>query len=1381
MQEQKQIEAAKGAKVSHSEPAQKINPELIENNPRFKSDVDKASILSRLFFAYGWKLGFKGFMNRGKRDYLVEEDLVTIPWSERPDVLSDRFAYYMQERKKRKPNSKLNLSLAILKSIKGPLAYITIVETIFVFVRIFSTWVLKKLVEAFLSEDSDSSEAYKWSGVLTACLVVGFFTEHHWNFPATYYPVLVQNALIDTIFGKVTRISTHALTQLSTGRIINLASNGLNFLDNFGMFFPSILVGIFAMIAGAAVIWQSFGAYTLIGVGYIAAWYPLQALSIFGTTKQRAEQDEITNERVKTTSETVEGIRLLKMYTWEMKFKAKIEDLRKKEIDFLKGATIGGAIGRACAFSVQDCGSFLMFLAYYYTDHTLETGAVFSAYFVLGYLRIFGSYFISAALLFIEEAGNVFGAIEKVLEAAEVGDVKFEQPKDSQNSVEYDNFTAYWEVNDPNSTAPKRELQPTLSNVNLNIKKGTVNALVGVVGSGKTSFLMSFTGEMPKTSGQLRYKGNIAYVEQEPTIFAGTFRENVLFGKPYDEEKYNQAVKACNLVNDLKLFAKGDSAEIVGGGMNLSGGQKARLAFARAVYADADIYLLDDPLSAVDPKVARSLYNNAIEGALKGKTIILVTHQVDFVKNCENIIVIEKGKVLGSGTLEELQQKGVHPENIFGDHKETSELDNSKAISLDEPELKGGPTSTKGVHAVTVQHHNKPENKYKQTATTQPDHHIIETSPSSITDLNNEKEDRQIISGEKFTGRATLATYIDLFKEMGGLSNFILIIVIITLSQFTIVAFGRILGAWIAGTFPAWQTSAILGGLVGFDIFIFNTIFLVLGLSTLRASKNYHEKMLNKVVNAKALFFDTNPVGQIINRFSNDIGVMDRFIPLGLTDVFNIVGFLFAILITAGIINPILLAPLLVALIVALCFIILSYFSVEQTKMYELKTKGPVFGLLSETLNGLVIMRMYKQEESFKKRFRADLHKSAKGNYAFVLASRVGGFFADMAYTIAVIGCIFILTARSSGELSSAYLAAFSLSLLLGITGLFQYLLRQFSSLNISMSSVARIQEFCNIPSEPAQHLPADKEKTQKGWPDQGKIDVNKVYMKYRPDMDFVLKDLNLEVQAGEKIGCVGRTGAGKSTIVQMLYRMREIDRKEKGSAESYVHFDDVNTQSVGLNLLRGNISMIPQTPYIFSETIRTNIDPLGQHTDEEIWRVLEDVRLKEHIEKQSNGLNTKINGGSSIFSVGQKQLVCLARVVLKPAPVLIMDEATANMDHETDNFLQEKIDQRFEKSTRFTIAHRLTTIANYDKVLVLSKGRKVEYDEPYKLLVNSIGDEELTNKGGHFSIMVQNTGPISSKQIFEIARNAYFDKHPQDGQQHHHHHHHAHAHQNHH
>jgi len=260
-----------------------------------------------------------------------------------------------------------------------------------------------------------------------------------------------------------------------------------------------------------------------------------------------------------------------------------------------------------------------------------------------------------------------------------------------------------------------------------------------------------------------------------------------------------------------------------------------------------------------------------------------------------------------------------------------------------------------------------------------------------------------------------------------------------------------------------------------------------------------------------------------------------------------------------------------------------------------------------------------------------------------------------------------------------------------------------------------------------------------------------------------VIKDLNLEVEAGKKIGCVGRTGAGKSTIIQLLYRMQEIDKSVEGGKDGFIKIDEINTQEVGLHLLRDNISLIPQSPFIFTGTIRLNVDPLGQFTDDEILRALEDVRLKEHVEGQPNGLDTHINTGSAVFSVGQKQLVCLARAILKHSNILIMDEATANMDYDTDNFIQKKIAQRFDHATQFTIAHRLQTIADYDKVLVLDRGRRVEFDEPYKLLVKNIGDKELTNPEGYFSIMVQNTGPISSKKIFSITREAYFKRHKEE------------------
>jgi len=1267
---------------------------------------------------------------------ITSKDLISYPWRRRPDVLASRFMSYLEKQKRKHPQKRISLSRAVLWTIKWPLLRLTFIETLFVFVRIFSAYVVKRLIDSYTDITIPTSESYKWAGALTACLVVAFHLEHHFNHLATYFPNHVQNALINLVFSKITRLSSDALGKLSSGRIINICTNGVNVFEQLGMFAANIFVGIFALIAGGALLWQYFGVSTLVGLGYLVFWYPWQELFIVLSLKERETTNRATANRLRTTSETLDAIRLLKMYTWEMKFKEKIGSLRKVELKMLKKSAITNAIIRGLSFSTQVCSSFLLFLTYALTGHTLTAGSVFSAYFVIGYLRLYSSYFFGLALNFLTDVRLLLKSIEQVLEAPEIGDVIFEKPQDPKNEAEFENFTAYWDTDSgPDLPQNKKSTIPVppqinqnnhenavLNNINLSIKKGSLNALVGAVGSGKTSLLMAFTGEMPKTFGSLRYQGNIAYCEQDPTIFAGTFRDNVLFGKPFDHDFYKTVIKACNLESDLKLFPNGDQSEIGERGNNLSGGQKARLALARAVYSQADIYLLDDPLSAVDPKVARSIYNNAIGKVLKGKTILLTTHQVDFARSCENIILMERGKVLGSGTYEQLKEQNIDVDKIFGNKQNKREEEHMEDVKVTEAK--------------------------------------IAQDEKEDTDNQEGADDKQV-KKDQYSVNVTWRTYGDLFKKMGGPWFFLFVTLVYISCEMANIGYGRMLGAWIAGTFPQWKCLAILGGLVGYDIFIYIVKYQLLGHALIRAAKKYHEIMLEKIIRATVYFFDTNPVGQILNRFSNDVGVLDKYIPLAFMDLSNISFVLASTVITVGIINPIILGPYAAVIFAIIVIVYLVFPSVKQTKLFELKSKGPLFSLMSATLSGLVIIRVYKQADVFQQKFKDFLHTTMKANISFVLCSRFMSFYVDMAYNIAAIGCVYIITAKSSGGgVSQGGLSAFALALVLSITGVLQHGLRQFSQLNISMSALARIQAYLDVPNEPPLEVTVDKELEEKGWPQKGDIELNKVFMKYRPEGDHVIKDLNLEVEAGKKIGCVGRTGAGKSTIIQLLYRMQEIDKSVEGGKDGFIKIDETNTQEVGLHLLRDNISLIPQSPFIFTGTIRLNVDPLGQFTDDEIWRALEDVRLKEHVERQPNGLDTHINTGSAVFSVGQKQLVCLARAILKHSNILIMDEATANMDYDTDNFIQKKIAERFDHATQFTIAHRLQTIADYDKVLVLDRGRRVEFDEPYRLLVKNIGDKELTNPDGYFSIMVQNTGPISSKKIFSITREAYFKRH---------------------
>jgi len=1319
------LEVQNGAtpQAVHPETKHIIDPTKNEKNPRFRSDLQKANIFSTIYFLYAWTLIKNAFCAARKGKMITAKDLISFPWKLRADTLTERFTHHMNQQKKK--NGKINLSKAILWTLKWRLLWIGILETAFLFVRIFSAWVIKKLIDSYFIP-AESDQSWKWAGILSACVVIAFHLEHHFNHISTYIPNHVQYALINLIYSKITRLSSDSLAKVSAGRLINMCTNGVNLFEQIGMFAVNVIVGIIGLIAGGALIWQYFGVFTLVGLGYIVFWFPWQEIFIIISLKERDKTNIATANRIRVTSETIEAIRLLKMYTWEMNFKEKIEALRKVELNMLRKGSISSALIRGLSFSTQACSSFLMFMSYAVSGHTLNVSEVFSAYFIIGYLRLYSSYLFGLALNFLTDARILLKGIEKVLETPEIGEVVFEAPQDKQNAVEFYQYNANWNrVEGNNKTS-----EWTLNQINLDIKKGSLNALVGSVGSGKTSLLMAFTGEMPSTTGQLRYSGNIAYVEQEPTIFAGTFRENVCFGKPYEPEFYKTVVKACNLESDLKLFPQGDLSEIGEKGNNLSGGQKARLALARAVYSQADIYLLDDPLSAVDPKVARSIYNNAIEKVLKGKTIFLTTHQVDFARSCENIVLMENGHVLGSGTYEELKQQGVDVDKVFG---------NKNNRNVEEQEEAPKPTN---------------ETTTTTTKKAQDDHEDND---------NQEGADDKQLKKDQYAVTVTWKTYWGLLKEMGGPIFYIVLLFTLITCEMVNIGYGRILGAWVAGTFDQWVCLTILGCFVGYDIIVYIAKYELLGLALIRAAKSYHEKMLNKVIQSTVYFFDTNPIGQILNRFSSDIGILDKYIPLGVMDTVNIFFALAAIFITVAIVNPILIAPLAGVLFAIFLLIKLCFPAVKQTKLYEMRSKAPLFGHLSATLSGLVIMRVYKQSDDFQQKFKDYLHTTLKANISFLQASRFMAFYVDFAYVFASIGCIFIITASAQGgDVNQSGLAAFALALILSINSVLQHLLKQFAQLNISMSAVARIQKYLEVPAEPALTLPSDEKFKAEHWPQKGEIDFHKAYMKYRPDGDHVIRDLSLHVEAGQKIGCVGRTGAGKSTIIQLLYRMQELDRSIDDSKESFIKMDNVNTQEVGLHLLRDNISIIPQTPFIFTGTIRLNVDPLGKFTDQEIWAALEDVRLKSHVEKQPMKLDTQIHGSTSVFSAGQKQLVCLARAILKKSNVLIMDEATANMDYDTDFFVQKKIEERFGHATQFTIAHRLQTIANYDKVLVLDRGRKMEFDEPYKLLVNNIGDNEATNVNGYFAIMVQNTGPISSKKIFEIARDAYFKRHPE-------------------
>jgi len=1306
-------------------------PTYDEKNPNYRSQIQRENPIFYLFFMFVLRLVKKSFFLSRKGKELEPEDALGIPWKYRGEILGQRITNILEDQKRKNPNKPANLFTAILRAMGVEIFVAHALELALMLLRIITVYFIYKIIKALVNPDIPNYMAYVWAGILAGTFIIAFITEHHAFHQKFLVPMYLKGALSSILYKKIGKLSVYSLNKISTGKLINIVTNDMNMFEIIGEYFADVIVGFLGLIASTALLWHFFNVTVLVGIGYMVLTFPIQAIITNLSMKPRIALSKATDERVKVTSEVIDGIRLIKMYTWELVFRDKIKKLRETEVKYLRQVRNYDSLARAISFSAQVVAPFLIFLTYNLTGNALETATVFPAYFLLGFVRIFSVFLFTLGLTFITNARLLIDRINEVLNYPEIEAHTFPAPKDSTNGIEFDHFSAYWSKEEDRNISKitpvdeevpsSSKIRPTISNITMNIKKGSLNAVVGRVGSGKSSFLLTLTGEMPKTVGDLRYKGSIAYVEQEPTIFAGTIRESILFGRPYRPDFYQRVVKDCNLESDLKLFKNGDLSQVGEKGVNLSGGQRARLALARAVYADADIYLLDDPLSAVDAKVAKSIYNDAISTLLKDKTVILATHQVHFVKNLENILVMDSGCIVASGSYEDIRKTYKDVDKVFPPTEENQE-ELPAEVKTQLPA-----TTTGAIISSTNQ-----DAKKKQEIATEQEAGVADNDDSS-------------------SGVISANTYFTYFKSMGNIWLWLLLLAVWLSNLLANIGFGRMLAAWASGELPRNTCLAVIGSLTGYIIIAYYVQYLIIYGMTIRASNQYHDRMLENIVRSPALFFDKNPVGRILNRFANDLGAMDIFLAMTVLDCIDVFGLVSSLLIALAVLFP---WTLLVSFFLICCMALLVYSflpAIRLTKIYELMSRSPFSSEFSSTLSGIIIIRSYKQIGFVTNRFFEYLNNNVKGSIMVNTVSRAFGFYVDLIYNLCSIGNIFIVISLGA---DIPPLAAFGLVLLLNILSALQYGMKQTMQTHLLMASPARIQSYFKNKPEAAIALPKDQEVKKSNWPNQAEIDFNHIYMKYRPDADHVLRDLTLNVKPGQKIGCVGRTGAGKSTIIQVLFRMVEVDRTQNPNTS--LKIDGVDTIDLGLHLVRDSISIIPQTPFIFADTIRNNLDPLNHHTDERLWEVLADVNLKENVERLENKLYTDMTNAASVFSVGQKQLICLARALLKNSNILVLDEATANVDKQTDDFIQQKIMERFGHATIFTIAHRLSTIANYDRVLVLDKGRRMEFDEPYRLLVSEIGDNKITNEHGHFASMVLNTGPIASLDILKMAKEKY-------------------------
>lgn len=1109
----------------------------------------------------------------------------------------------------------------------------------------------------------------------------------------------LQGGLQHLVFNKVLRL--RAADDKALGQVVTFCSSEQERMFD-AIHMSSITVGspvMFALAVGYSV-WL-MGPYALIGNAIILLFYPIMGVVAALTSYVRTRTVQLTDKRINIMSEILNNIKLIKMYAWEESFADNVKDVREKERVQLQRAAFLQSFSSTISPSITILAAVATFIVYTLTGHDLDSGTVFTVYSVFNALQ-FTVATLPYGIKCVTEARVSFQKMEKFLMKPDM------DSHNSQHVPKYDasdsailmkgaNFV--WDEPEEGITntafednvvdgVPSQGLE-TLRNIDVSIKKGKLIGVCGSVGSGKTSLLSAITGDMVCVRGGMEVNGSVAIVTQQAWIFNETLRENIIFGLPYDERRYRDTIEVCSLQRDLELLPKADMTEIGERGSNLSGGQKQRVNLARSVYANKDIYLLDDPLSAVDARVAKHIFNKCIKDKLRGKTVLLVTHGIQFLEECDEILYMKNGVISERGTHAELKA-------LDGDY--------THMLSYD-------------------------QNRDKEKDKKEEDVNVADLDEEPPIDVAG----GTLTSAEAHKSLGARA-YIEYFKFCGGVCIMAILFILIIAFVLSQLFAGLWLQIWLdfgdgkGGTSvlnnPNLNTYQIIYGMSFFLMMITGSIKgFGFARQLVLASSRMHDTMFRKVMRCPVAFFDVTPVGRILQRFSKDMDELDVRIPYYLEYVAQ--GMLTCVgqMLMVCIMYPVFSAVLAVAVVIFGFLEVWLNRGLQQNKSLDSIRKAPVLTHLSSTMSGLSVIRTYGRQDVQLLRFRRRLNHSLASDLIYRCSVRWFTFRMDMiCVTLVTLTAIVCVLLKGDGSSAKSGLA---LSSVFAVCNVIPFVMQMASELQARFTSVERVLEYTSGLSEEAPRRIAKSPKPD-AWPVKGDVLMEDVELRYREGLPLVLQKVNANIIGGEKIGVVGRTGAGKSSLINTLLRFQEL-------AGGRILIDGVDIAKIGLHDLRSSIAIIPQDPVLFEGTMRFNLDPFEDFSDERIWEALEKSHIKEKVAREEKQLLTPISGGGQNLSVGEKQLICLARAVLRRNKILLLDEATASVDVETDFLIQRTIREAFHDCTVLTIAHRLHTVATYDRVMVMDAGKVIEFDTPTNLLndTNSVFRQMSDAAGG--------------------------------------------------
>ncbi|KAI9138247.1 P-loop containing nucleoside triphosphate hydrolase protein [Paraphysoderma sedebokerense] len=1118
----------------------------------------------------------------------------------------------------------------------------------------------------------------------------------------------IRATLTAAIFRKAMKLSSKARLVWNVGKITNVMSTDVARLDSVTPYIHYIYLAPIQIFIALGLLIAQLGPSALAGLGLMILFGPLQGIAMSVLSRLRKGVQAVTDDRVKLINESLQGIKIIKFFAYESAFLDSIAKLRLKELSFVRRL----AVWKAAVFGIVEIipvfASILVFIIYASLGNQLTPAVVFSSLALFNALRL-PLLFVPMVISFAIDGKVAADRTGALLDAEELDSqpIRIADHDTSANVITWALKVSHadfrWESepsNSSNDSSPGAETEtlqeelPSLSDIDFEIPKGKLVAIVGRVGSGKSSLLNGIVGEMKRTKGEVNICGKVGYCPQQPWIQNTTLKENVLFGLPYDEDRYKRALHYAALERDLEILPDGDLTEIGEKGINLSGGQKSRINIARAIYYNPDIILLDDVLSAVDSHVGSFLFNTTIKSALESKTRILVTHALHFVPFCDYIIHVESGKIVEQGNYQEL----IHANGKFA--KMMQEFGSTEHRAKNSPAQSDTYKAQKG----TVDTKNKPA--------------------------------QLMTAEERAVGAVAASVYFTYFKSMGGLAVIFGLLSVLVSTQLARVGNDLWLSWWTANVFKSLTLSQYMGIYVAFGIAqaAFNVVY---GISTafagIQAAKNLHISAITRVLYSPMSFFDTTPLGRIINRFSKDQDSVDNTLAESFRMFMSALSASLASFALIGAATPLFLIPL--AVLLPLYYLIQLFFraTVRELKRLDSLKRSPLFAQFSESLSGIVTIRAYAEEDRFSEMNKRYIDESMQPYFLQFSASRwlsvrlefIGGlliFFAGL----------FGVTARDSIAPS---LIGLSLAYALQITGVLNWCVRSATEVETQMNAVERISYYSELPTEADPIIP-DK-RPPESWPSEGRVVIEGLEMAYREGLPNVLHGINLNVPGGSKVGIVGRTGSGKSSIIVALLRLVEY---KKGK----ITVDGIDISQIGLHDLRSRVAIIPQDPVLFAGTIRSNLDRFNKYSDEALWKTLEQVGLKEFVAGLDAKLDAPVTDNGENLSVGQRQLLCLARAMVVGAKLAILDEATASVDMQTDAVIQRSIRRDFKGSTILTIAHRLNTIIDYDYILVLDSGYVKEFAPPNVL---------LEDPKSLFSSMVDETGPSNAALLRRLAK----------------------------